>query len=219
VLYYTDIGGIRQAPKDQARRIAAEGYAVLVPNIFYRTSGLPIFDGHPNFGEEKTTKRIAELSGAINPEAQERDSAAYVDFLSSRPEVAKGSVGVVGHCFSGGMAVRAAAVRPEKVAAAASFHGGRLFLDTPTSPHLLLPRIKARLYFGHAVQDRSMPEESIKKFEEALREWGGKFESETYEGAFHSWTTTDSPVYNQPQAERAFGKLKELLGETLKASG
>jgi len=109
-----------------------------------------------------------------------------------------------------------AAAQPDKVAAAASFHGGGLYTDSPTSPHLLLPRIRARLYFGHAVKDNSMPEEAIRKFETALAAWGGQYQSETYEGAYHSWTALDSPVYNQPQAERAFGKLTELLAATLR---
>jgi carboxymethylenebutenolidase len=215
VLYFTDIVGIRQAPMDTARRIAAEGYTVLLPNLFYRTSRLPVFDFKPNFGDERTTQRIRDFSAPLTPEAMDRDAAAYVDFLMARPEVAKGRVAVLGYCYSGAMAMRTAAIRPDEIAAVASFHGGRLFTDAASSPHLLLRRIKARLYFGHAEQDRSMPEESIKKFEEALRAWGGKFESETFEGAAHGWTSQDSPVYNQPQAERAFAKLKNLLAETL----
>ncbi len=124
-------------------------------------------------------------------------------------------MGVAGYCFSGSIAMRIAATRPNTVRAAASFHGGGLLTDAPTSPHLLLPRIKARLYFGHAIEDRSMPAEAIEKFNSALKSWGGEYESEIYEGAFHGWTMSDSPVYNQPQAERAYGKLKELLAQTL----
>ncbi len=124
-------------------------------------------------------------------------------------------MGVVGYCFTGKMAMHAAAACPDTIAAVASFHGGGLFNDGPTSPHLTLPRIKARLYFAHATNDRSMPEEAIAKLEQALASWGGKYESETYKGAHHSWTSSDSPVYNPPQAERAFHKLLELLRTTL----
>ena len=216
VLYFTDIIGVRQGPIDTARWIAAEGYTVLLPNIFYRTSRLPVFTFKPNFGDQRTTQRLGELSVPLTPEAVDRDVSAYVDFLVARPEVTQGRMAVLGYCYSGAMAMRTAAMRPDKIAAVAAFHAGRLFTDAPSSPHLLLPRIKARLYFGHAVQDRSMPEEAIKKFEEALRAWGGKFESETYEGALHGWTSQDSPVYNQAQAERAFAKLTSLLAETLK---
>jgi carboxymethylenebutenolidase len=114
------------------------------------------------------------------------------------------------------MAMLAAVAKPNKVVLAASFHGARLVTDEPTSPHLLLPRIKARLYFGHAVQDRTMPQEAIDKLDAALAAWGGNYESEVYQGALHGWTVPDSHAYNQPEAERAFGKLNELLAKDLK---
>jgi carboxymethylenebutenolidase len=212
VILLTDIGGIRKANRELARRIAAEGYAVLMPNLFYRTSRLPVFDFFPNMAEERTKKRMAELRDPLTPEAIERDASDYVDFAAAHSGDA---IAVAGYCFSGPIAMRIAAARPDKVRAAASFHGGGLFTDAPTSPHLLLPRIQARLYFGHAVEDRSMPAEAVEKFKNALKAWGGEYESEVYDGAYHSWTMADSPVYNQPQADRAFGKLKELLAHTL----
>ena len=104
--------------------------------------------------------------------------------------------GVAGYCFTAALAMRYADACPDRIAAAASFHGGGLFTDSMTSPHLVLPRIKARLYFAHAMKDRSMPEEAIRNFERTLEEWGGQYESETYDGAYHSWTSSDSPVYN-----------------------
>lgn len=215
VLHLTDIGGVRAAQRAMARRLAEQGYVVLLPNVFYRTGRPPVFDFPVNMAEERTKKRFAELTGPLTPEAIERDAAAYVDFLAASEFVRAGGMGAVGYCFSGAVAMRTAAARPGRIVAAASFHGGRLFTDATTSPHLLLPRIQARLYFGHAVNDGSMPGEAIRGFEAALAAWGGKYESETYEGAHHGWTTLDSPVYNQPQAERAFGKLSKLLAETV----
>jgi carboxymethylenebutenolidase len=211
VLYLTDIGGIREANRGMARRLAEQGYTVLVPNLFYRTSKLPVFEFEFKFGEERTMKRLAELSAPLTPDAMERDAVAYVDFLASSNSTSPGPVGVIGFCFSGAMAMRAAAALPDRVAAIATFHAGRLYTDQPTSPHLILPRIKSRLYFGHAMSDRSMPAESISKFEEALKSWGGRYESETYDGAHHGWTVPDSPAYHHAQAERAFQKLTELL--------
>jgi carboxymethylenebutenolidase len=216
VLYFIDIVGVRPANLSMARRLAERGYAVLVPNLFYRTRKLPVFDFPPQFGEERTTKRLGELSAPLTPEAMERDASAYVDFLAASTDVAPGPMGVVGFCFSGSMAMRAAAARPDRIAAVASFHGGRLCTEQPASPHRELPRIKARLYFGHAVDDKSMPTESIAKFEEALKAWGGHYQSEIYEGALHGWTVPGGHVYNHPQAERAFEKLTQLLEETLK---
>ncbi len=216
ILHFTDIGGIREANRKLSRRLTLEGYTVLMPNIFYRTGLPPFFASHPNMADEAARKRLAELSGPLTPEAMERDGSAYIDFLATQKSVSPERMGVVGYCFSGGMALRIAAFRADKILAAASFHGGRLFTDEPTSPHLLLPRIKARLYFGHAVQDRSMPEEAIQKLGQALHAWGGHYESEVYDGAFHGWTMADGPVYNHPQAERAFRKLTELFAATLK---
>src|SRR5271156_4112254 len=216
VIHLTDIGGIRPSHREMAKRLAEEGYTGLMPNVFYRTTKPPVVDITIGLGDERTMKRFAELRAPMTPEAVERDAKAYVNFLTTHNAVSGGSIGVVGYCFTGAMAMRTAAAVPGKVAAMASFHGGGLYTDEPTSPHLVLPRIKARLYFGHATKDRSMLPEAIEKFDRALAAWGGKYESEVYEGAFHGWTTSDAPVYNQPQADRAFNKLTELFAGTLK---
>jgi len=216
VIHLTDIGGIRPSHREMAKRLSASGYTVLLPNVFYRTGKPPMFDFVPKMGDEKTMKRFGELAGPMNPLAMERDAASYVDFLAASDSVSAGKMGVVGYCFTGAMAMRTAAVRPEKIAAVASFHGGGLFTDAPTSPHLVLPRVKAQLYFGHATNDNSMPKEAIEKLDRALAAWGGKYESEVYDDALHGWTTADAPVYNQPQAERAFEKLTTLFAKTLK---
>jgi len=217
VLHLPDIGSIREAHREMARQLAAQGYAVLMPNPFYRTGRPPVFDFPRKMGEPRTMQRFAELVGPMTPEAQQRDVAAYVDLLAAQPAVGPGPVGVVGYCFSGALTLRAAAARPGKVVAAASFHGGGLYkTDDPNSPHLVLPQVEARLYFGHAVEDRSMTADDIAHFEQALAAWDGEYESETYEGASHGWTVPDSPVFNATQAERAFGKLTELFAETLR---
>lgn len=216
VILLTDVGGIRDSARALATRISERGYTVLLPNVFYRTDRPPLFTFKPNFAEERTLKRFAELTSPLTPEAAERDAAAYVACLTEQAGVSAGKLGVVGYCFTGGMALRIAAAQPERVAAAASFHGGGLCTDAKTSPHLTLPRIAARLYFGHAVQDRSMPQDRIDRLEAALAAWDGKYESELYQGALHGWTMTDASVYDEPQAERAFDKLMELFGQTLR---
>jgi carboxymethylenebutenolidase len=216
VIYFTDIGGIRPTFEDMAKRLAAKGYAVLLPNVFYRTGKLPLFDFPLKFGEERTTKRLAELSTPLTPEAISCDASDYVDFLASQDSVGPGGMGVVGYCFTGKMALYTAFSRPDSIAAAATFHAGGLATEAPNSPHLVLSMpIPARLYFGHAVDDKSMPAGAIEKLNAALKAWGGQYESEVYEGAYHSWTVPTSPVYNQPQAERAFEKLTGLFAQTL----
>lgn len=216
VIQLTDIVGIRPANRELAQRLAADGYAVFLPNIFYRTGRPPLFDFPPSFGDERTTKRFGELVKPLSLDAIARDAVALTDYVANSPAVNASKLGVVGYCFTGSMAMRYAATCPDRVAAVASFHGGGLYNDQPTSPHLVLPQIKARLYFGHAVEDRTMPAPAIEKLEQALAAWGGKYDSETYEGAKHGWTSADAAVYNEAQAERAYATLKKLFDDTLR---
>ena len=215
ILHLPDIAGIRESHRSMARRLSREGYTVLLINPFYRTSRPPVFDFQRIPGDSRTMQRMSELMTPLTPDAQFEDAAIYVDFLAAHPAMRPGPVGVVGYCFSGALALRAAAIRAAEVAAAASFHGGGLYTDQPDSPHLLLPKITARLYFGHAIEDRGMPPEAIAKLEAVLKEWPGKSESETYDGARHGWCVPGRDVYNEKQAERAFGKLVELFKVTL----
>jgi carboxymethylenebutenolidase len=217
VLHLPDIGSIREAHRDMARRLSGEGYAVLLINPFYRTSRPPVFTFPRTPGDARTMRRMAELTDPLTPKAQRRDAAAYIDFLTAQPSVRPGPIGVVGYCFSGALALRAAATRPSQIAAAALFHGGGLYkADNPASPHLVLPQVTAQLYFGHATNDKSMDADAIRNFERALADWGGTYESETYEGALHGWTVTDNPVFHPAQADRAFGKLTALFAATLR---
>ena len=217
VIHLTDIGGIRPAKHQMARRLAAQGYTVLQPNAFYRTGRPPLFDFKPNFAEERTLQRFAELARPLTAESVARDVDVWVDYLATRPDVRPHGLAVVGYCFTGAIALRSAASRPDAIVAVASFHGGGLYTDAPTSPHLVLPKVEARLYFAHADNDRTMPRAAITQLEAALAGWGGRFQSELYEGAVHGWTVPDSAAYDEAHAERAFRKLSELLSETLSA--
>jgi carboxymethylenebutenolidase len=195
VIQLTDGLGFRQAHADLSARIAERGYVVLTPNIFYRTTEPPAFDAEADFASERTMARFRELTSPLTPEAMAGDGEAYVEFLSALASVSRGAMGVVGFCFAGQFALRVAAARPDRIAAAASFHGGGLVTDTDRSPHLALPLIRARLYFGHALNDRSMPAAAVEKLDEALRAWGGWFESEIYDGALHGWMIPGGKMY------------------------
>jgi len=217
VLHLTDIGGIRQSHRDMARRVASLGYVVMMPNVFYRSGRPPVIEYPLKPGDEKTMLRFNELTSALGPDAMDRDVVAYLDFLAAQDRVNTGRTAVVGYCYTGAMALRAAAACPLTVVAAASFHGGHLCTDAPTSPHLLLPRVKARLCIGHAVNDRTMAADAIERLNRALEGWGGQYESEVFEGCAHGWTVPDHPAYNKSQADRAFAKLSALLSITLQA--
>jgi carboxymethylenebutenolidase len=213
IVYLTDIWGIRPATRKMAARVAEQGYVVLLPNLFYRTHKEPV---DPLLkGGQRGMDVAGPLLASMTPARMVTDDLAYIDYLVGREDVTKPKVAVVGYCFSGGMAVRAAAAAPDKVAAAASFHGGRLVSDQPDSPHTLIPKIKAELYFGHAVNDQSATPQQIAKLDEVLKGWGGKYQSEIYEGAQHGWTVSDHN-YNAAQSERHFEKLFDLLKRTLK---
>lgn len=209
--------GFRPAFADQSKRIAEHGYVVLTPNIFYRTSKLPVFSFEPDFGNEQTRERFNELRGPLNTAAMERDGMAYVDYLASQPFVSGGPMGVIGFCFAGKFALLVAAARPDRIAAAASFHGGGLFTDTVDSPHIVLPRVKAKLYFGHADHDASMNVEQIEKLEWALRSWNGDYQSEIY-SARHGWMIPGREVYDPENARLGFDKLMETLDTSLQSA-
>jgi carboxymethylenebutenolidase len=231
VVFLTDIWGIRPANIGVAKRLAERGFAVLMPNVFHRYSRMTQ-DGFEHGNQEEIMKALQTLFAALTPQNMVDDGKAYVDFLEGQKGVKKGSasagseaaaygraqsnkVGIVGYCFTGQMAVRTAAALPDKVAAAASFHGGFLVTNAPDSPHKTLGPIKARLYFGHAVEDSTATPEQVKTLEASLRDWHGAFESEVYEGALHGWTVPGRDVYNEMQAERAFEKMVQLFEATL----
>jgi len=210
IVFLTDIWGIRPANIGVAKRLAAQGFAVLMPNVFHRFARIAP-DGFEHGSAEEKTKAMYALFAALTPENMASDGRSYVDFLLAQKGVKQGKAGVVGYCFTGQMAVRTAAAEPDKVAAAASFHGGFLVTDMPDSPHKILGPIKARLYFGHAVQDSTATPEQVEILEASLRDWHGAFESEFYQGALHGWTVPGRDVYNEIQAERAFEKMVELF--------
>lgn len=216
VLFLTDISGIRPAAIDRARRLAALGYAVLIPNVFYRSGEPPFFTFPIDFTNEALKQRFNAMTSALTPAALAIDAAAYAGFLAERADVQPGPIAIVGHCFTGAVALRMAATLGAAVRFAAAFHGGGLYTDTPSSPHLVLPSVTARLYFAHAIQDAGMPAEAIAAFERALADWGGAFVSETYD-ALHGWTMADHPRHHAAQAERAFERLAAQLADTFTA--
>ena len=216
VIVLTDIWGTRPAFVDLAKRIAEHGYAVLMPNIFYRSGKAPVFDAPGDFQDPKTREKINAMTRPLTPDAMERDGSSFVDFLASHRGVSDGPMGVVGFCFAGSFAVRIAAARPDRIGAAASFHGGGLYKDEDTSPHRALPRVKARLYFGHASNDNSMTAGQIEMFEAALEKWGGEYASETY-NARHGWMIPGREIYDPMSAKRGFDKLMELFDSALKS--
>lgn len=215
VVMYTNILGVRPAAREMAQRLAGEGYVVLLPNHFYRAGRAP-FNPIPNLAVPAEREKAVQLASAIKPDMVERDARANLAFLQGRPEVDAARLGAVGYCMTGSYAMRVAAAAPDRVRAVASFHGGNLITPGPDSAHLLIPRIRARQYYGHATNDASMTAAQIAQFEADLKAAGGRYVSETYPAA-HGWSIKDGPVYDEAQAERAWRNLTGMLKESLAA--
>jgi carboxymethylenebutenolidase len=219
VIVWPDAAGLRPSMRDIGRRIAAEGYSVLVPNPFYRVGKAPMFTDAANldFKNQDTLTKIRSLMSSIGaPGAAETDAVAFVAFLDAQSQVDKSKkIGTQGYCMGGPLVVRTAATVPDRIGAGASFHGGGLVTDKPDSPHLLAPKIKARMYFGIASSDDQRQPDAKDKLRESFAKAGVPAEIEVYP-AKHGWCVPDmpkedgAPIYDKAQAERAWGKLVAL---------
>jgi carboxymethylenebutenolidase len=224
VLIWPDAFGLRPSMRDIGKRIAAEGYSVLVPNPFYRLAKAPFSDASKfNFQNPDDMAKLRPLMASVNaPGAAEKDAAAYVAFLDAQKEVDKAKkIGTQGYCMGGPLVVKTAAALPNRIGAGASFHGGGLVTDKPDSPHLLAPKIKARMYFGVASNDDARQPDAKDKLKEAFAAAKVPAEIEVYSGALHGWCVPDmpaqngAPIYNKPDAERAWAKLVALYKAAL----
>jgi len=225
VLIWPDAFGLRPAMRDIGKRIAAEGYSVLVPNPSYRTGAAPTLDLDTkkfSFQNPDDLARLRKImSGMQAPGAAEKDAAAYVAFLDAQPQVdTKKKIGTQGYCMGGPLVFKTAASQPDRIGAGASFHGGGLVTDRPESPHLLAPKMKAKMYVGIASNDDAKQPDAKDKLREAFAAAKVSAEVEVYQGV-HGWCVPDMPVqdgkplYNKPDAEKAWAKLVELYKSAL----
>ncbi len=219
VVLFTDIGGLRPCYHEKAQNVADGGYAVLMPNVYYRDVSGPAVPAGKSFRDPDVRPTLFEYAGHLTPAAQGRDFAALLGCIDAEREFAQGSVAAVGYCMTGAFALRMAASHPERVAAAAGFHSARLAdEDDPGSPLHVVDRIKGRVYLGHADRDELLPPAQIARMDQALAGAGVHFVTELYRGAAHGYTAKDAPVYDAVADARHYKRLFTLLEETLSAA-
>jgi carboxymethylenebutenolidase len=214
VIFFMDGFGIRPGMIQMATHLASKGYVVLLPDMYYRFGDYaPLKPAEVLKGDFRAA--VGPMMATTNNLKAGDDTAAFIAYLDTRSEVAGKKIGTVGFCMGGGMALTAAACYPERIAAAVSFHGGNLATDQPTSPHLLLPKIKAELYIAIADNDHSYPPDMAQRFEAALQAAGVKHKSEFYPGKSHGWMKPDLPVYDAEAAEKGWSELLALYARAL----
>jgi carboxymethylenebutenolidase len=216
VIIYMDGLGMRLAIVDVARRLAENGYLALLPDLFYRSGRYQIPTPKEVFASGDLMKIVGPLMAATGPDKAAEDTRYLLDYLDTRSDVKGGAVGTVGFCMGGGMALAAAGTWPDRVAAAASYHGGGIASDAPNSPHLLASRMKAEVYVAGADNDPFYPPEMAERMEKALADAGVKHRCEIYEGALPGWMKPDFPIYNEEAAERGWREMLALFDRNLR---
>lgn len=216
VLVWPDAFGLRPAFQQMARRLAESGYAVLVPNAYYRSTPYPAFPGPIRRDDPKVWERWRQLRAPLTHQAVTRDANTFLDYLDAHKAAdRKRPIGTTGYCMGGPMTLLTAAARPARIRAGASFHGAGLVTDKPDSPHLLVSKIKARYLFAIAESDDKKQPEAQDVLRKAFADAHLPAEIEVYPGTQHGWCPPDMPVYNEEQAERAWGRLLVTFGEAL----
>jgi carboxymethylenebutenolidase len=215
VIIWPDIAGLREAFEQMATRLAEQGYAVLAVNHYYRSSKLPILTTFSDWRTDEGKAKIAPMREALTPEGIASDGAAFVAWLDQQAEVdTERKIATTGYCMGGPFTFRTAAAAPERVGAIGSFHGGGLVTDAPDSPHTLFSKMKAAALICVAQNDDERQPEAKTTLRAAAEAAHRSAEIEVYP-AQHGWCVTDSPVYDEAQAERAWGRMLATFAERL----
>jgi len=215
VIFYMDGIGIRPALCDMAERLASSGYHVLLPNLYYRSGPVKPFDAATIFNEGPERERLMSLFQSINNKLVMEDTASFLDFLAAQPTIGGQKIGCVGYCMGGGFALSAAGTFPDRIAAAASFHGARLATDQPDSPHLLAPKMRAGIYVGIAEIDPHFTLEEKQRLESAFQSASVEHTIEVYPEVKHGFAVDDTPAYNREASELHWQQTLKLFAASL----
>lgn len=211
ILMYPDAGGARAVFTAMAQRLAGYGYAVLVPDVYYRDPGWEPFDIATVFGDPGERARLFGMIARVTPEMMAADATAFFEYLAAQPQVRGEAFGTTGYCMGGRTSLVVAGRVPQRVAAAMSFHGGGLATDDPGSPHLLADRMRAAVYVGGAQNDPSFTAEQAGTLERALTDAGVQHTIEFY-AAGHGFAVPDNGPYDEAAAERHWTAMRDFFG-------
>lgn len=216
VLIWPDIRGLRPAFKAMGKRLAMQGYSVLVANPFYRDGNHPHVAPGEQFSDPDVRKRLISMARKLTQDAAMSDARDYIRFIDEQSSTdTSRKVGTMGYCMGGPLIMRTAGAVPERVGAAASFHGGGLVTDRPDSPHLLIPNSPAHVLHAVAENDDERNPTQKTVLAETYAAHGIPAEIEVYEGTLHGWCPPDSRVYNEAQAEKAWARTLALFDRAL----
>ncbi len=216
VLVWPDIMGLRPAFRQMAERLAQSGYAVLVVNQFYRSTTAPFLKPGESFDQPAVRAKIMPFVQKLSSEGTVSDASVFTKFIDAQPEVdTTRGLASTGYCMGGPMVFRTVAARPDRYRAGGTFHGGGLVSDKPDSPHLLVPQMKASFLIAIAANDDQRAPTDKDVLKKAFADAKLPAEIEVYQGTMHGWCPPDSRVYNQAQAERAWGRQLALFGQVL----
>ena len=214
VILFMDAGGVRPAMVQMAEHLAGMGYVAFLPEMYYRHGAYEPFDFATVFSDADERQRMMSMLSSLTKAQAASDAGAFLDFLATLPQVAGTEVGATGYCMGGGLALTAAAHHPDRIVAAASFHGGQLASDAADSPHRVVGRITGRVYVAGARDDASFPPEQAQRLEQALSEAGVEHTLETYP-ALHGFAVPDNPTFDASAADRHWRALEDLFGAML----
>ena len=215
VLIWPDVLSLRPAFRTMADRLAASGYAVLVVNPYYRQAVAPVVQPGASFGDQATRDLVLPMARSLSPTTNVTDARAFVAWLDDQPAVdTSRGIATTGYCMGGPMTMRTAAALPARIKAAASFHGGGLATDAESSPHRLIPQMSADYLIAVAQNDDEKAPDVKNVLRDAFKAAGRNAEIEVY-AAMHGWCVIDSRVYDEPEAERAWGRMLSLFERAL----
>ncbi|MEY2399672.1 MAG: carboxymethylenebutenolidase, partial [Actinomycetota bacterium] len=199
--------GINDNIRDLSERLAAEGYVVLAPDMFWRIE--------PRF-ERKDESGIGDAFAVVQqldfPKAIEDIQAAHAHLVGM--EECTGNIGAVGFCLGGGLAFAAAAlsrVDGRGPDAAVSYYGSAVNQLLEHADKAVCPMV-----FHYGDEDAFIPSAQIAEVEKAFE---GRSNAEFFHyAAGHAFSNNDAPsMYDAEAAALAWDRTTEFLARTLES--